>query len=125
MHPTIAEFVNRYIVYVRDTGHRHEQIVNYRRQLDHFAAWAEARGIERLDQLGIESASWYFHELDVSVDVGPRVLRERLTKLRRFLSWLHSKGHLSIDLSPSVPVIDKRGHVSAMHACTPSNLSAF
>jgi site-specific recombinase XerC len=124
MCKTIATFVNEYIMYLRDTGHRHQQIIAYRRQLDHFTAWAAARKIVHLDQLSIYLAAWYLHELDKSGDVGPRLLRERLTKLRRFLSWLHSKGHLSIDLSPSVPVIDKRGSVSATHARTPSNLSA-
>ena len=82
-----------------------------------------------IGQLTISTGTLFHEHLQCELDlisgreVGPRITRERLTKLRRFAGWLHAKCHLPIDLSSSVPIVDKRGNVNRKHSRTTINLA--
>jgi hypothetical protein len=129
MNRTITHHAELYINYLRRSGYKHRAISDARRQLDYFDCWAASIGVTTIGQLTTFTGTLFHDHLEHEVDlmnhraVGPRIKRERLTKLRRFASWLHRKGHLPIDLSPSVPIIDKRGNINQKHAPTTTNLA--
>ena len=129
MNRNIDQFVDLYTEYLRSTGHRHQAATAAREQLDYFVRWTASIGVTTIGQLTIFTGTLFHEHLQCELDlisgreVGPRITRERLTKLRRFAGWLHAKGHLPIDLSPSIPIVDKRGNVNRKHSGTTTNLA--
>jgi len=115
---TVRHFVDQYIHYLLQTGHRFEQVITTHGQLDYFTEWADRRHVVDIDQLEYALASDYCDHLQGELDlfkekpIRTRIFRERLTKLRRFYDWLFRKGHLQSDLSKSVPRISKAGQVT-------------
>ena len=129
MNRNIDQFIHRYIEYLRSSGHRHRAVTDARKQLDYFDRWTASIGVTTIGQLTMFTGTLFHEHLERESDlvtgrvVGPRIMRERLTKLRRFASWLYGKGHLPIDLSSSVPILDKRGSVNKKHLPTTTNLA--
>ncbi len=115
---SIRHFVDQHIHYLLQTGHRFEQVITTHGQLDYFTEWADRRHVVDIVQLEYALASDYCDHLQSDLDlfkekpIPTRTFRERLTKLRRFYEWLYRKGRLQSDLSKSVPLITKAGHVT-------------
>ena len=129
MHSTLFELVGHYIDHLLRTGHRLEQVVSARRQLDYFLAWAENERLDSIYQFDADHPALYLSHLKGNRDlisfgpIGTKTQRERLTKLRRFLEWLHREGHIETDLARAVPKLDRRGNQAMQPAPTTKTLS--
>ena len=118
MPTTLQQLVTDHVHALRSAGHRHKRIADSRRQLDLFTTWAEIAGVTQLDQLSLDVIDAYHEHLlllrnDNGYSLNLMVQRERLAKLRRWLSWLHTHGWLNIDLSAGVPTAKRQ----AAHSC--------
>lgn len=115
MSQSIATHANGYVESLRSAGHPAQRTATNRRQLNYFILWASVHGILLVNELSEDVAERYYdhllHENDLVDDrpVGPRVRRERLSKLRRLLTYLHAAGITTADLSSSVPIVDQHG----------------
>jgi hypothetical protein len=117
MSETILSLIDRYINHLRRRGYRHRVIADNRRQLDEFALWAESLKVIDVEGINLSIINGYYtHLCNITNRQGQRLnlmlQRERLSKLRRFLSWLHREGIINIDLSAGVPTATRR-HASS------------
>src|SRR6056297_1339749 len=60
---TIRQFVDHYIHYLLQTGHRFEQVITTHGQLDYFTEWADRRHVVDIDQLQYALATDYCDHL--------------------------------------------------------------
>jgi len=129
MSQTIATHAHGYVESLRLAGHPAQRVATNQRQLDYFVLWASLNEILLINQLSGDLAERYYdhllHENDLLKDrpVGPRVRRERLSKLRRLLAHLHAGGITAVDLSSSVPVVDPHGTRTRKPAAMTKTLS--
>jgi site-specific recombinase XerC len=117
MNDTILHLIDCYVNYLRLSGYRHRVIANNRRQLDEFALWAESLNVIDTHGVTLRIIRGYHAHLGNATNAQGQCLnlmiqRERLTKLRRFLSWLHREGIINIDLSAGVPTATRRGKLA-------------
>ena len=109
MKATLFELVGKYIDHLLQTGHRLEQVVAARRQLDYFLVWAENERLDSIYQFDADHPALYLSHLKRNRDlisfgpIGTKTQRERLTKLRRFLEsrdsdpWLTTHTYDELD----------------------------
>ncbi|QDV45062.1 site-specific tyrosine recombinase XerC [Stieleria neptunia] len=115
MASTLPALVQSYIEYLQRSGHKRRIVNITRQQLDYFVTWCQTQSITASDQISDTTAADYVGHLQNEVDlingaaIGIRIVRERVTKLRRLFEWLARDTNFSSDIAATVPTIDKRG----------------
>ena len=124
MASTLQTQVQSYIAHLQRCGHKRRVVNTTKQQLDYFVTWCQTLSIDSTDQLSDITASDYLEHLQNETDllngsvIGTRIVRERITKLRRLFEWLARDANFLRDIASTVPTVDKRGKANLPSTCT-------